>query len=470
MCWIFAYKWAWDASKFLIDWLTSLEYRWYDSAWLSLLNDNWDIYIQKAIGRVSNLASQVSNDKIDWNKFHTGIAHTRWATHGGVTLTNTHPHYSQHKRFFLVHNGIIENYIELKKELIWKWYLFYGDTDSEVVANLIEYVFEKDLETTLKKVKELITGAYALAIIDKQNPDQIIAIKLGSPLIVGIAGNDLFLSSDANALANITEKYIPIDDNEMVIIEKNSYKIISAGQEIEKHIFKSLKNESNENVWEFKHFMLKEIFEIPNIIENILGGRIHFETHEIKSNSLDKLSLDNIEKIEIIASGTSYNAGMIGSYLFEDLANIPCQIHISTEFKYKKQFINNSTLYIFISQSGETADALECLKIVKNKGGKTFWIVNVVGSSIARLCDNWLYTHCWVEIWVASTKAFIGQLLTLLTIALYVGNKKDLDYTKYREIIDSLANLKDDINMVLMHSHQIEKIAKKYSLYKSMFF
>lgn len=470
MCWIFAYQGSWNASKYLINWLISLEYRWYDSAWLTLLSDNWDIYIEKAIGRVSNLATKIENNKKDTSAFHTGIAHTRWATHGWVTLENTHPHYSQNGRFYLVHNGIIENYIDLKKELISKWYTFYGDTDSEVVANLIEYVFEKDLETTIKKVKELITGAYALAIIDRENPDQIIAIKLGSPLVVGVAGNNLFLSSDANALCNITEKYIPVDDNEMVIIDKNTYKIISSGKEIEKNSFESLKNDLSEDLWEFKHFMLKEIFEIPDIIENILWGRIHFDTHEIKSNALDTLDIKNIAKIEIIASGTSYNAGMIGTYLFEDLANIPCQIHISTEFKYKKQFINDTTLYIFISQSGETADALECLKIVKNKGGKTFWIVNVVWSSIARMCDNGLYTHCWVEIWVASTKAFIGQLLTLLTIALYVGNKKDLDYTKYREIIDSLANLKDDINMVLMHSHQIEKIAKKYSTYKSMFF
>lgn len=470
MCWIFAYSWAWNASKYLIDGLTSLEYRWYDSAWIMLIDNSGKTYLQKAIGRVSNLASKVENDKKDLSKMHAWIAHTRWATHGWVTLENTHPHYSQNGRFFLVHNWIIENYIELKKELIWKWYKFYWDTDSEVVANLIEYVFEKDLETTVKKVKELITWAYALAIIDTKNPDQIIAIKLGSPLVVWINSGELFLSSDANALANITQKYIPIDDNEMVIIDKNAYKIINAWKEVEKNSFESLKIESNDDIWDFKHFMLKEIFEVPSIIENILGWRINFQNHEIKSNSLDKLDIKNIEKIEIIASGTSYNAWYIWTYLFEELANIPCQIHISTEFKYKKQFINDKTLYIFISQSGETADALECLKIVKNRGWKTFWIVNVVGSSIARMCDNWLYTHCWVEVWVASTKAFIGQLLTLLIISLYMWNKKELDYSKYREIIDGIAKLKDDINMVLLNSHKIDEIAKKYSKYKNMFF
>ncbi|MDD5770130.1 MAG: glutamine--fructose-6-phosphate transaminase (isomerizing) [Candidatus Gracilibacteria bacterium] len=470
MCGIFAYKGTGIACDFLIDGLKNLEYRGYDSAGVSLISDDGEIYVEKAIGKVSNLASKIENDKKDLSKYHVGIAHTRWATHGGVTLENTHPHHSQNGRFFLVHNGIIENYIDLKKELTQVGYKFYGNTDSEIVANLIEYTFEKDLETTMKKVKELITGAYALVVIDKQNPNQIIAIKLGSPLVIGISADNLFLSSDANALSNITQKYIPIDDNEMVIIDKNNYKIINNQKEIEKDSFESIKNTTQNDMGDFKHFMLKEIFEVPNIIENILGGRINFQNYEIKSNSLDKLDLPNIKKIEIIASGTSYNAGMIGTYLFEDLADIPSQIHISTEFKYKKQFINDKTLYIFISQSGETADSLECLKMVKNRGGKTFGIVNVVGSSIARLCDNGLYTHCGVEIGVASTKAFIGQLLTLIIIALYIGNKNNLDYTKYKKIIDGLAKLKDDINMVLLNSHKVEEIAIKYANFKNMFF
>jgi len=470
MCWIFAYIWNENASKHLINWLQSLEYRWYDSAWLIIINEKKETEIYKAIWRVSNLAEKLENKKKDSTNFNSWIAHTRWATHGWVTIENTHPHYSNNSRFFLVHNWIIENYIELKKELINAGYKFYWDTDSEVVANLIEYVFEKDLETTLKKVKELITWAYALAVIDKENPNEIIAIKLGSPLVVWISKNWLFLSSDANALANITEKYIPIDDNEMVIINKNNYKIINAWKEIEKNSFESLKTNITEDMWSFKHFMLKEIFEIPDIIGNILGWRINFSTHEIKNNALDKIDIKNIEKIEIIASWTSYNAGYIWSYLLEDLANIPTSVNISTEFKYKKQFINDKTLYIFISQSWETADALECLKIVKNKWAKTFWIVNVVGSSIARMCDNWLYTHCWVEVWVASTKAFIGQLLTLLIIALFLWNKKDLNYTLYRDIIDSLEKLKDEINLVLLNSHKIDEIAKKYAKSKNMFF
>ncbi len=470
MCWIFAYKWEKQAINILLGGLKSLEYRWYDSAWITVINDNGNNYTVKALWKVSNLATKIQEEKKDTQDFCVWIAHTRWATHGWVTLENTHPHSSSNERFFLVHNGIIENYIELKKSLEKKWYHFYGDTDSEVVAKLIEDIFETDLETTLKKVKDLITGAYALAVVDKNNPDTIIAIKLWSPLVIGFKNNDFYLSSDSNAIANITDHYIPIDDHEMVVISKNSYKIINAEKEVKKEKIESIAYNTESEMWAFKHFMEKEIFEVPNIIENILGWRIDFNSWEIKSNALSKLDLKGIEKIEIIASGTSYNAWYCGTYLFEELAWIPAQIHISTEFKYKKQFINDKTLYIFISQSGETADSLECLKIVKNKWWKTFWIVNVVGSSIARLCDNGLYTHCGIEVWVAATKSFIWQLLTILIIALYIGNKKWLDYNEYAWVISGLEKLKDDINMVLLHARNIQDIAKKYSEYKNMFF
>ncbi len=470
MCWIFAYKWDKDASKILLNWLKNLEYRWYDSAWLTVINSSWESYVAKALWRVSNLSTKIESEKKDLKNFTTWIAHTRWATHWGVTIENTHPHNSQNERFFLVHNWIIENYIDLKKSLEKKWYKFYGDTDSEVVAKLIEDIYENDLETTLKKVKEIVTWAYALAVIDKKNPDEIIAIKLWSPLVIWFKENEFFLSSDSNAIANLADNYIPIDDNEMVVIKKDSYKIVNSGKEIEKEKIASVSYDTENDMWEFKHFMEKEIFEVPNIIENILWWRVDFQTKEIKSNSLDKLDIKNIEKIEFVASWTSYNAWMIWTYLFEDLAWIPSQIHISTEFKYKKQFINDKTLYIFISQSGETADSLECLKIVKNRGGKTFWIVNVVGSSIARLCDNWLYTHCWIEVWVAATKSFIWQLLTILVIALYIWNKKWLDYNKYSQIVSGLSRLKDDISIVLLNSWKIDTIAKKYAEYKNMFF
>lgn len=470
MCWIFAYLWEKDAMHLLVNWLKNLEYRGYDSAWISIFNNYWDVITKKAIWRVSNLAFEIENEKKSTFWYNLWIAHTRWATHGWVTIQNTHPHNSQNERFFLVHNWIIENYIDLKKELLNKWYTFYWDTDSEVMAKLIEDSFEKDLETTIKKIKPKITWAYAFAIIDKNNPNEIIAIKLWSPLVIWIDNNNYFLSSDSNALSNITQKYIPIDDNEMVILNRDWYKILSSWVEITKESILSQKNQQNEDLWEFKHFMLKEIFEIPEIIENILWWRINFKTHEIKSRALDNLDLSKIKKIEIIASGSSNYAWYCWAYLLEELAWIETQVILSTEFKYKKQFINDETLYMFISQSGETADWLECLKIVKNKWWKTFWIVNVVWSSIARICENWLYTHCWVERWVAATKSFIWQLLTLLVISLYIWNKKSLDYTKYAGIIDSLKNLKNDIEKVLIDNHKIEKVSKIYHNSKNMFF
>lgn len=470
MCWIYAYLWTKDAHTFLLNGLKNLEYRGYDSAWLSVFHTDTSVITKKALGKVSHLAAEVNASEKDFSWFHSGIAHTRWATHGGVTLENTHPHFSKNERFFLVHNGIIENYLDLKKDLLKKGYHFYGDTDSEVVAKLLEDQFEKDLETTMKKISPLITGAYALAVVDKENPTQIIAIKLWSPLVVGVKENDFFLSSDANALANVSDLYVPIDDHEMVILHPSWYKILAFGKEIQKESIVSEKNNIEEEMGDFEHFMLKEIFEVPHIIENVLWGRINFSKKEIKSNSLEEIDVKTIKKIEIIASGTSFNAWLTASYFFEDLANIPTQVHISTEFKYKKQFIDDSTLYMFISQSWETADSLECLKMIKNKWGKTFWIVNVVGSSIARMCDYGLYTHSGVEIGVAATKTFIGQLLTLLIVALHFWNKKWLDYTTYTSILSGFETLKDDISYILLHAHDIEKIAKKYASYENMFF
>lgn len=470
MCWIFGYIWNKSCKDFILNWLKKLEYRWYDSSWIFLTNNEKTVFNCKSIWKVSNLVSKIQEENIDFTSFNIWIAHTRWATHGWVEIKNTHPHISNNKRFTLVHNWIIENYIELKKELLKLGYTFYWDTDSEVVVNLIQHYFEENLEKTLKKIKDKIVWAYAFAIIDTNNPNEIIAIKLWSPLVIWISSNWIFLSSDSNALSDITDKYIPIDDNEMVIIYRDNYKILNSWIEIKKDSFDSFKTTLEDNKMDFKHFMLKEIFETPFIIDNILSWRIDFDKKQINSNSLNKLDIDNIKNIEIIASWSSYNAWFIWTYLFEELSNIPSQVHISTEFKYKKQFINKETLYIFISQSWETADTLECLKIVKNKWWKTFWIVNVVWSSIARICDNWLYTHCWVEIWVASTKTFIWQLLTILIISLYIWIRKNLDYSLYIHILDGLKNLKEDINNILNDSEKIKKISIKYWDFKNMFF
>jgi len=471
MCWIYAYIWEKESINFLVNWLRNLEYRGYDSAWVCVINKTWDYYLKKSIWKVSNLASKIEDDNKNLSWFNTWIAHTRWATHGGVTEENCHPHYSQNKRFFLVHNWIIENYIDLKKDLEKKWYTFYWNTDSEVIAKLIEDEFEKDLETTIKKIAKKLTWAYALAVIDKENPDVLVWAKIWSPLVLGFWKKEFFLSSDPNALKESCEHFIPLEDWEIVVIKNGTFNIFNLANEIlEKNKIAIESNESSDDLWDFSHYMLKEIYEIPRVLNNALAGRIDFDKKEITSKTLEELNNKKINKIVIIASWTSYNAWLTAANWFEDLADIETCVYVSTEFKYKKHFINKKTLYVFISQSWETADSLECLKIVKKKWGLTFWIVNSVGSSIARLTDIGLYTHSGVEIGVASTKAFIGQLGVLLLMALSLWISRNLDYLKFKNIIDNLENLDKKLQKVLDNYASIKKLSEKYSKYNNMFF
>ena len=471
MCWIFAYIWTKEATNFLISGLRSLEYRGYDSAWLLEVNPQGDFFLEKAVWKVSNLSDKLSKNTKDISAYHIWIAHTRWATHGWVTEENCHPHSSQNERFFLVHNGIIENYIELKKELEEKWYKFYSDTDSEVIVKLIEDRFEWNLENTIKKITKQLTWAYAIAVIDREEPHVLIWAKIGSPLVLWFGQNEFFLSSDPNALKQNCANFIPLEDSEIVIIKDSNFNIYNFENEVlDKKIIDLEIHDDDDSKGHYEHYMLKEIHEIPIILKNALAWRLDPITKEIKSNTLTKLNNTNIKRISIISSGTSYNAWLTAATWFEELSEIPTQVFVSTEFKYKKHFIDSKTLYIFISQSGETADSLECLKIVKNKWGLTFWVVNVVWSSIARMSDFWMYTHSWTEIWVASTKAFIWQLGVLLSMALSLWNSRGLDYSKYKKIISCLDTLDLKIIEVLKKYKDIKKLAEKYSKYENMFF
>ena len=471
MCWIFAYIWEKEAVNFLVNWLRNLEYRGYDSAWIACINRIWDFYIEKATWKVSNLASQIKETNKDLEWFNSWIAHTRWATHGWVIIENCHPHYSVNERFFIVHNWIIENYLDLKKDLENSWVVFYWDTDSEVVAKLIETEFEKDIEYTVKKITKKLSWAYALAVIDRENPEVLVWAKIGSPLVMWFWQKEFFLSSDPNALKESCENFIPLEDWEIVVIKNGTFNIFNLSNEIlEKNKIGLEKKQETDWLWKFEHYMLKEIYEIPKVFKNSLAWRIDFNKKEITSKTLEELNEKNISRIEIIASWTSYNAGLTAASWFENLADIETQVYVSTEFKYKKHFINKKTLYIFISQSWETADSLECLKIVKNKWGLTFWIVNSVGSSIARMTDMWLYTHSWIEIGVASTKAFIGQLWVLLLMSLSLWNSRNLDYLKFKQIIENLENLDLKLENILENTENIKKLSQKYSKYNNMFF
>lgn len=468
MCGIFGYIWWIDVQDKLISWLKLLEYRWYDSSGLYEIDRDWKSYFQRVVWKVSNLADAVSENK---NKYFLWIAHTRWATHGWVSVENTHPHFSNNSRFFIVHNWIIENFLDLKKDLIDKWYEFYSQTDSEVVANLIQDNFEKNILTTIKKVTKILKWAYALEIVDKENPNFIIWVKKSSPLVIWIWKDWNYLSSDPNALRWFCENFISLNDEEIVVLKDNSYNVYSFDfHEKDKKLLKFEKYNSEQDKWDFKHFMLKEIFEIPQTFENAIAWRIDFKNKEITSRTLDKLLLKNFERIEIISSWTSYNAWLLASYYFERLWNIPTQCHVSTEFKYKTHFIDKKTLYIFISQSWETADTLECLKLVNAKWWFSFGIVNVVSSSISQLTNMWLYTHSWIEVWVASTKAFIWQIAVLLIMSLKLWLKNNINYSLYEWILNSMSTLNSDLKSVLSDTANIKSIAEDYSIYKNMFF
>lgn len=469
MCWIFWYNGKEDVLPFLVEGLQNLEYRWYDSAGVFWINKEKDTFFCKAIWKVSNLATKIEKSKQQDTIFYNWIAHTRWATHGKVTENNTHPHYSSNKRFYVVHNGIIENYSELKKEL-QKKYDFYSETDTEVIAKLIEDEFEGSITKTIEKVTKKLVWAYSIGVIDTQNPHTLIWAKLWSPMIIWIWENGVFLSSDINAIWKIAKKFTILEDHETVVIENWKYKIYAHWEEVQKT--HEMIDESFETAekGKFSTYTEKEINEIPNVLRNTLHGRINFETHSIHNTTLEKLNNYDIENIEIIASGSSYFAWVVWKSWFENLSWIKTEVRVSSEFLYEHFQCNKKTLYIFMSQSWETADVRECVKMVNSKWWLTFGIVNVVWSTIARMCSMWLYTHSWIEIWVASTKNIIGQLAVLILMALHLWKSRNLDFQEEKEIIKWLEWLDLQMEEQLKNKKLYKKVAKKYSKFKNFFF
>ncbi len=469
MCWIFAYNWDNDSIGYLIEWLRNLEYRWYDSAWVLWVNKNWDFFIEKAIWKVSNLASKVEKNKNKQNNYTSWIAHTRWATHWKVTVENTHPHISNNNRFFVVHNWIIENYISLKEKLKEK-YNFYSETDTEVIAKLIEDLFDWDIVSTLEKVTKQLVWAYAIVVIDKENPDVLVWAKLWSPMVVWVWEKWVFLSSDLNALNKIATEFTTLEDNETIVIKNWKYSVFSMWEEINKTHEKIDENTEIADKWKFETFTEKEINEIPSVLRNALKWRINFESKTIHNETIDKLNELEIENIEIIASWSSYFAWIVWKSWLEDLAWIKTEVRVSSEFLYETFIPNKKTLYIFMSQSWETADVREWVKMVKEKWCTTFWIVNIVWSTIARMCDMWLYTKSWIEIWVASTKNIVWQLAVLLLISLWIWLKRDLQVQDSKNIIEKLWELDKKLEWLLEQHKHIKELAIKYSKYSNFFF
>jgi len=331
MCGIFAYVGEKDCRDMLVNGLRTLEYRGYDSAGMIGLSDEWNIFLEKAVGRVSALASKVDAKKDDTSVYNTGIAHTRWATHGGVTEANTHPHVSASERFYIVHNGIIENYKELKKEMEIE-YSFYSQTDTEVVAKLIEKLYDGNLKSTMEQVAKRLVGAYSLAVVDTQNPGIMVGIKLGSPLIVGQADDGIFISSDVNALASLAEQYTILEDHEMLVIEGWKFSIYMAGEQVERASQEIEEAQKIDELGSFGSYTEKEIYDIPSVLENVFSGRVNFETKQIQNETLDALWDLDIENICIIGSWSSSYAGDMGTYFFRKFSGINAQVVNPSEF------------------------------------------------------------------------------------------------------------------------------------------
>lgn len=472
MCGIFWYKWAKNsAEKILLHGLERLEYRGYDSAGMRVSDQAADIKTFKAVGKVSNLAAKVTAQVPHDANYTMGIAHTRWATHGGVTDENTHPHHDKNGHFYVVHNGIIENYHKLKQDLIAKWYTFYGETDTEVFANLLDANWTGNFLQTVEKCLTQIRWAYAMLIVSDYAPGEMIGVKLGSPFIFGYnAKNDFFFSSDKQALAGYAEQLFFLEDGDLVHVQGNEYIIKSNGVSMKKNFEIMDIDALQASKGDYKHFMLKEIFEQPAIIRRICKWRVNFDTNVLMAEAFHGMQDEQFKKIVFVGCGTSYNAGRLGTYWMQNLVWVDSYCEIASEYEYKHINVTDDTLYVFISQSGETADSIECLKYIKSKWGKTFGIVNVVGSTISRLTDHGLFTRAGAEIGVASTKAFTAQITCILLLALYLGRKRSLDTQQYEQILTELEKIPSLIEQILDQTDAIKSIAEQLSAYKDYFF
>lgn len=456
------------AMEVILDGLSKLEYRGYDSAGLAII-ENGKIFIEKKSGKLENLRNALREKE---ESAYVGIGHTRWATHGNPTDENSHPHFSSDRKVAVVHNGIIENYLELKEELTKEGYVFTSQTDSEVVAHLFSKHYDGDMLSTLRKVTERIRGSYALGIIERENPDRLVCVRKESPLIIGLGKGKNFIASDVPAILKYTREVIFLDNSEMAIVEKDRVSVYdSQGKKLEKAISKIEWDMEQANKGGYPHFMLKEIEEQPEVIEKTLDVYMNTNGKVDFSSSLKKLDLSKIKEIYIVACGTAYHAGLQGAYFFKKISGIKTEVDIASEFRYSDPFIDESTLAIFISQSGETLDTLMAMKMAKEKGATTLAITNVLGSTISREADMVIYTLAGPEISVASTKAYTAQVTLFYLLALYFGEKKMLiDGNKYESYLDTIHMLSDQVKKVIDKKEQIRAIANKIKDKRNGFF
>ena len=452
MCGIIGYVGEKPLGKVLLNGLRRLEYRGYDSAGIAYLEDN-KLKVKKDSGRVDEVNSKLKLENIEGV---LGVGHTRWSTHGEPNEINSHPHLDCNNSIAIAHNGIIENYYSLKNLLISEGHKIKSETDSEIIAHLIEKFYQGNLEEAVIKTLKLVEGAYGLAVISKDS-NEIIAARKGSPLVLGIGDNEMFIASDVPAILEHTNKIIYLKDNEIARIKKDNYQIKHLnGEFIDPKIHEIKWTIKNLEKGNFKHFMLKEIFEQPEVMKNTLRGRI--KQGKIKLTLSSNFNL--INRIILTACGTSWHSALIGKYLIEKIAQIQVDVDYASEFRYRNPLISEKDLVVAISQSGETADTLAALKEAKNKNAKTLGIVNVVGSTITREVDSGIYLHAGPETGVASTKAFTSQVVTLILLALHIRQEKGLPLDNL--LLSELENLSEKIQQVLDSADKIKEIAEQF--------
>jgi glucosamine--fructose-6-phosphate aminotransferase (isomerizing) len=453
-----------------IEALKKLEYRGYDSAGFAFWDENKkDIFCQKAVGKIAALEAKangdISNTSILANPL---ILHTRWATHGGVTEANAHPHFDCKSNIYLVHNGIVENYKALKEMLEKEGHKFVSETDTEVLAHLVEKFFQGNLEEAVRKAMPLVKGSYGIAVIAKNDPNKIVAARLSSPLLLGLGENEYIIASDPSAVIAHTNKVIYLDDGEIVTITPEDFSILKEKQpeQIDWQVEDAQKGG-------YAHFMLKEIMEEPEAIENSIKGRLLAEEGTARLGGLLAVTdrLRQTKRLLLTACGTAFYASLVGRYMLEEYAGIPVEADIASEFRYRKPIIDNSTAMLCVSQSGETADTLAALKEMKMKGILTLGVVNAVGSTIARETDAGVYNHIGPEIGVASTKAFVSQLTIMALLTLLLGRQRNLSLVKGQRIAQDLKELPEKARLVLNGlNEKVKEIAEKYYKYNNFIY
>ena len=468
MCGIVGYIGKQEAYPILIKGLRRLEYRGYDSAGVAMINEGQELNVYKTKGKVDNL-TEYCNDKDVTG--HIGIAHTRWATHGEPSSRNAHPHYSQSHNLAIIHNGIIENYADIKAKLINKGVTFQSDTDTEVLVQLVEYIMVKKNLSLLEAVQVAlyqVIGAYAIAIIDKRDPTQIIAARKQSPLVVGIGKDEFFLGSDASPIIEYTDQVVYLEDGNIAVIRQGEdLKVLSILGEEQDLQVKTVDIDLGQiEKGGYPHFMLKEIFEQPDCLTNCMRGRINVEGDHVTLSALIdyRRQLLSAKRVVIVACGTSWHAGLIGKQLIESFCRIPVEVEYASEFRYRNPVVNKDDIVIAISQSGETADTLAAIQLAKERGAFIYGICNAIGSSIPRATDTGTYIHVGPEIGVASTKAFTGQVTVLTMIALAMGEARGtIDRDEYLRVVKGLNEIPDKIHEVLQTNERIADLARTFT-------